>query len=231
MEMMPESMGYDRAIVVFSPDGRLFQVEYAREAVRRGATALGVTFRDGVIFGVKKRESALVKPGEKIFKLDGHIAAATSGLVADARVLVDSARVKAQQNKMIYDESISVPTMARYIADRQQVFTQYAGVRPYGVSFLIGGVNDEGKLFETDPSGLLLECKAKAIGKSAEKINELFEKKYKKDMSEKETVQFIYDAFKKEGKITLEELVIHVITKKSYTEYNTEKLKNLGIKA
>ncbi|MFH1432437.1 MAG: archaeal proteasome endopeptidase complex subunit alpha [archaeon] len=230
MEMMPESMGYDRAIVVFSPDGRLFQVEYAREAVKRGATAVGVTFKDGVIFGVKKRESALVKPGEKIFKLDSHIAAATSGLVADARVLVDTARVRAQQNRMIYDEPISVATMARYIADRQQVFTQYAGVRPYGVSFLIAGVNDEGKLFETDPSGLLLECKAKAIGKSADKINELFEKKYTQDMSEKDAVQLIVDAFKKEGKITLDDLVIHIITKDNYKEPVAEYFTRLGIK-
>lgn len=231
MEMMPESMGYDRAIVVFSPDGRLFQVEYAREAVKRGATAVGVTFKEGIVFGVKKRESALVKPGEKIFKLDDHIAAATSGLVADARVLVDSARVRSQQNRMLYDEPISIPTMARYIADRQQVFTQYAGVRPYGVSFLIGGVNDDGKLFETDPSGLLLECKAKAIGRSADKINELFEKKYKADMTEKEAIQLVVDAFKKEGKVTLDDLVIHTITKKKYNEADPESLKKAGIKA
>jgi len=231
MEMMPESMGYDRAIVVFSPDGRLFQVEYAREAVKRGATAVGVTFKDGVVFGVRKRESVLVKPGEKIFKLDDHIAAATSGLVADARILVDSARLRGQQNRMIYDEPISVMTMARYIADRQQMFTQYAGVRPYGVSFLIGGVNDEGKLFETDPSGLMLECKAKAIGKSADKINEMFEKRFKQDMTEKEAVQLVFDAFKKEAKIDLQEIVVHVISKSKYTEADTDYLKKLGIKA
>lgn len=228
MEMMPESMGYDRAIVVFSPDGRLFQVEYAREAVKRGATAVGVTFKDGVVFGVKKKESTLVSPAEKIFMLDKHIAAATSGLIADARVLVDSARVKAQQNMLVYDEPVSVSSLARFIADRQQVYTQYAGVRPYGVSFLIGGVNDESKLFETDPSGIMLECKARAIGTNAEKINEALEKKYKPGMDEKASIQLVAEVLKKEDK-TPDKIYVVVVTAKKYKEYDTEDLKKLGI--
>lgn len=230
VEMVPDSMGYDRAIVVFSPDGRLFQVEYAREAVKRGATAVGVTFKEGVLFAVKKRESKLVKPGEKIFKLDDHIAAATSGLVADARVLVDSARVKAQQNKLVYDEPISVPTMARFIADKQQIYTQYAGVRPYGVSFLIGGVNHEPILFETDPSGIMLECKARAIGKLADKINEFFEEKFKSNMSLKDAIQLAAEGLKKDGKLSLDELVITVVTKGQYQEVDEKELEKMGVK-
>lgn len=229
MEMMPESMGYDRAIVVFSPDGRLFQVEYAREAVKRGATAVGVTFKEGVVFGVKKKEGPLVSPAEKIFMLDKHIAAATSGLIADARVLVDAARIKAQQNVLVYDEPVSVTTLARFIADKQQIYTQYAGVRPYGVSFLIGGVNDESKLFETDPSGIMLECKARAIGNSSDKINEALEKKYKPGMDEKAAIMLVTDVLKKDEKAPADKIFIVVVTSKKYKEYDTEELKKMGI--
>lgn len=230
VEMVPDSMGYDRTIVVFSPDGRLFQVEYAREAVKRGATAVGVTFKDGVLFAVKRRESKLVKPGEKIFKIDQHIAAATSGLVADARVLIDTARVKAQQNKIIFDEPISVTSMARFIADKQQVYTQYAGVRPYGVSFLIGGVNGEVGLYETDPSGLMLETKARAIGRNADRINEFLEKKFKSDMSRKDAIQLAADGLRKDGKLTVDELVITVITGNSYEELSLDDIRKMNIK-
>ncbi len=230
MEMMPESMGYDRAIVVFSPDGRLFQVEYAREAVKRGATAVGVTYADGVLFAVQKRESKLVSPGDKIFQIDKHMASAASGLVADARILVDSARVKAQQNKMIYDEPISVPSLARFFADRQQLYTQYAGVRPYGVSFLVGGMNNEPSLFETDPSGILLNCKARAIGKSADKINDFFEKEYKESMTEKQAAQLAVDGLKKDEKVNSKTLVFAVIDKKGYRVLSQDELKKLALK-
>ncbi len=231
VDMTPEMMGYDRTIVVFSPDGRLFQVEYAREAVKRAPPAVGVVFRDGVVFGAKKREAGLVKPGEKIYKLDDHIGTASSGLVADARVLVDAARVRAQQNKLIYDEPVSVQTMAKSIADKQQLYTQYAGVRPYGVSFLIGGVNSEPKLFETDPSGIMLEVKARAIGKSADKINEFFEKSYKLGAEMKDALQLAVDGLKKDGKIEVDDLTLVVISKKlDFKEFSTEELREMKLK-
>ena len=229
MEMMPESMGYDRAIVVFSPDGRLFQVEYAREAVKRGATAVGVTYKDGVLFAVQRRESKLVRPGEKIFQIDKHMAAAASGLVADARILVDSARVKAQQNKLIYDEPISTTSLARFMADRQQLYTQYAGVRPYGVSFLVGGVNHKASLYETDPSGILLKCKARAIGKSAEKLNDFFEKEYKEGMSEKEAIQLALNGLKKDEKLNIKMVTIAAIDKQGYRELSQDDLKKMKL--
>jgi len=231
VDMTPEMMGYDRTIVVFSPDGRLFQVEYAREAVKRAPPAVGVVFKDGVVLGARKREAGLVKPGEKIYKLDDHIATASSGLVADARVLVDTARVRAQQNKLIYDEPVSVGSMAKFIADKQQLYTQYAGVRPYGVSFLIGGVNSEPKLFETDPSGIMLEVKAHAIGKAADKINEFFEKSYKQDMDMKDAVQFAIDGLKKEGKVEADDLTIVVMGKKlDFKELSAEEFKDMKLK-
>ncbi len=186
MQMAPQ-MGYDRAITVFSPDGRLFQVEYAREAVRRGTTAVGVTAVDGVAVLVDKRiTSRLMEPEsiEKIFQIDSHLGAATSGLVADARVLIDRARVEAQINRMVYDESIGVEVLAKRICDFKQTYTQYGGVRPFGTALLIIGVDDNGVgLFETDPSGALLEYKATSIGAGRSTVMEVFEEKYRDDMN------------------------------------------------
>jgi proteasome alpha subunit len=230
MDMIPEQMGYDRAIVVFSPDGRLFQVEYAREAVKRGATAAGVLYNEGVVLAAKRKESTIVKPGEKIFQLDDHIGTVTSGLVADARVLVDMARVKAQQNRLIYGESISVSSLSKFIADRKQLYTQHAGVRPFGVSLLIGGVNKEPKLFETDPSGFLLDCKARALGKGADKINDFFGKHYKDNIDKKGALQLAVDGLKKEGKVGISNVIVSVIEKKKFAELNRDDLKKLGIR-
>ena len=124
---------YDRAITVFSPDGRLFQVEYAREAVKRGTTAVGIKAKDGVALLVDKRiNSRLLEPQsvEKIFKIDDHIGAAASGLVADARILIDRGRVEAQINRMVYNESIGVDTLAKKVCDHMQSYTQFGGARP-----------------------------------------------------------------------------------------------------
>ena len=179
-------MGYDRAITVFSPDGRLFQVEYAREAVKRGATAIGIKCKDGVILIADKRVGSKLLEAdtiEKIYKIDEHICAATSGLVADARVLIDRARIEAQINRLTYDEAITVKELAKRICDFKQQYTQYGGVRPFGVSLLIAGVDEVPKLYETDPSGALLEYKATAIGMGRNTVVEYFEKEYRPDMN------------------------------------------------
>ncbi len=178
---MPQ-MGYDRAITVFSPDGRLFQVEYAREAVKRGTTAVGIKTTGGVILLVDKRmTSRLLESGsvEKIFQIDEHIGAATSGLVADARILIDRGRVEAQINKIIYDEPIDVQTLAKKICDFKQAYTQIGGLRPFGTALLIAGVyNGFCYLLETDPSGALLEYKATAIGSGRTIVTEMLEEMY-----------------------------------------------------
>ena len=179
-------MGYDRAITVFSPDGRLFQVEYAREAVKRGATAIGIKTKEGVILIADRRVASRLLEAdtiEKIYKIDDHICAATSGLVADARVLVERARIEAQINKLTYDEPISVKELAKRICDFKQQYTQYGGVRPFGVSLLIAGVDSLPKLYETDPSGALLEYKATAIGMGRNSVMEYFEKEYRENLN------------------------------------------------
>ncbi|MBS3773346.1 MAG: archaeal proteasome endopeptidase complex subunit alpha [Candidatus Thermoplasmatota archaeon] len=180
---MKPQMAYDRAITVFSPDGRLFQVEYAREAVKRGTTTVGLKYENGVVLLVDRRvTSQLVEQSsiEKIFRIDEHVGCATSGLVADARVLVDRARVEAQVNRITYDEKIQVKTLVKNICDFKQTYTQYGGVRPFGTAFLIGGVDDANgpRLFVTDPSGAMMEYKATAEGNGREAAVEYLEEHY-----------------------------------------------------
>ncbi len=184
MEMQPGQMAYDRAITVFSPDGRLFQVEYAREAVRRGATTAGVVFADGVVLVADRRipnpKLAEAASLEKIHQIDEHAACATAGLVADARVLVDHARLAAQINRVTYAEPISVELLVRRICDYKQQYTQFGGVRPFGTALLVGGYDDTGiHLFETEPSGSLTSFRATATGGNKGPVMELFEQKYK----------------------------------------------------
>ena len=189
---MQPQMAYDRAITVFSPDGRLFQVEYAREAVKRGTTTVALKFVDGVALIVDKRVvSRLVEPDsiEKIFCIDTHIGCATSGLVADARALVDRARMDAQINNITYEEKIHVKTLVKKICDFKQSYTQFGGVRPFGTSLLIGGVDDLGShLFATDPSGAMIGYKATAEGAGRTSAMEFFEKEYKDDLSMNEAI-------------------------------------------
>jgi len=199
--MQPGQMAYDRAITVFSPDGRLFQVEYAREAVKRGPTTVGLKFKDGAVLIVDKRiASRLMEPKsiEKIFQIDEHIGCATSGLVADARVLVDHARVTSQISKITYDEKISVEMLVKKICDYKQNYTQYGGVRPFGTALLIAGVDDQGvHLFETDPSGALVSYKAGSIGAGRNVVMEVFEEQYQEGMEMEDAIVLGLKALKK----------------------------------
>ncbi|MDR0900571.1 MAG: archaeal proteasome endopeptidase complex subunit alpha [Methanobrevibacter sp.] len=216
-----QNAGYDRAITVFSPDGRLFQVEYAREAVKRGTTSLGVKSKEGVVLVVDKRTTSKLvesKSIEKIFQIDDHIGAATSGLVADARALIERARMESQINKITYNEPIRVETLAKKICDMKQMYTQNGGVRPFGSALIIGGVTKGAcKLFETDPSGALIEYKATAIGSGRQAAMEVFEENYKEDISLNEAIELALDAVYEatEGKTTAESVEIAVIDKNS----------------
>ncbi|MHA1749970.1 MAG: archaeal proteasome endopeptidase complex subunit alpha [Promethearchaeota archaeon] len=182
----PPGLGYDRGITTFSPDGRLFQVEYAIEAVRRGTTALGMICKDGVVLTVQKRVLPLQEASyiQKIFKINKQIAACISGLTADARVLIDQARVKSEVHYLSYDELISVEEITREICDLKQLYTQNAGVRPFGVSLLIGGIDPTGefRLFITDPSGAYWAYHANAIGSYEQDVRDFLEKNYHKDI-------------------------------------------------
>lgn len=228
-----QNAGYDRAITVFSPDGRLFQVEYAREAVKRGTTSLGIKSKDGVVLLVDKRSTSKLvesKSIEKIFKIDEHIGVATSGLVADARALVERARVESQISKITYSEAIKVDGLAKKICDMKQLYTQNGGVRPFGSALIIGGVNeDDCKLFETDPSGALIEYKATAIGSGRNEAMEIFEEKYKDDLSLDEAIDLALDAVYEatDGKTNEDNVEIAVIEKSTgkYRKLSDEDVK------
>jgi proteasome alpha subunit len=179
--VFPAAAGYDRAITVFSPDGRLYQVEYAIETVRRGTLAVGVRTTEGVVLAVEERPRKLQTAGvtHKIFQVDDHVGVAAAGYIPDARIQVDQARIIAQSNRLVYDESVDVETVARRIADIAQQFTQYAGVRPFGVSLIIAGVDREGaQLYLTDPSGTYVGYDAVAIGAGSDQVTEYLEQKY-----------------------------------------------------
>lgn len=187
MELQPpQMMGYDRAITVFSPQGRLYQVEYAREAVKKGTISLGIVYGDGVLLAADKNITEnlmLADSVEKIYKIDEHLGGATAGLVADGRRIIDKARILSQSHKITYDESIPVDLLTRQVCDYQQLHTQIAGVRPFGTALLLAGVDGKPRLFETDPSGSFWEYKAAAIGENADNVKKIFNRSYKEDMS------------------------------------------------
>lgn len=215
-------MGYDRAITIFSPDGRLFQVEYAIEAVRRGTTAIGIVCSEGVVTAVEKRILALQEPEsiEKIFKIDDHIGCSIAGLTADARVLVDHARIQSQINKLTYDEAIDVSMLTKKISDHLQLYTQHAGVRPFGVSLLIVGVNPDGspKLFMTDPSGAFWGYLAQAIGSGAQTVREILEKEYKNGMKLDEAIKLAIKALKEVIETDLDSTKVEIAVIKNDTK-------------
>jgi len=193
-------MGYDRAITIFSPDGRLLQVEYARKTVSQGTTAIGITCKDGVVLIADKRlidPLVVINSVEKIFQIDEHVGATMSGLISDGRILVEKAQEIAQRHRMLYDEPINVPTMVKELCNIKQVYTQYAGIRPFGVSLLIAGVNHKPYLYLTEPSGIYFGYHATAIGENARQVNEFLKKNYKENIKIEEGIKLGIKALKK----------------------------------
>ena len=183
---MMASRGYDMTPTMYSPDGRIYQVEYAMETVKRGTLAIGICTKEGVIMAVEEKPRTLQTTNitQKIFQVDHHIGVAAAGYIPDARVQVDSARFFSQGNKMTYDESVEVATIAKHLANQSHQFTQYSGVRPNGVSLIIAGIDQKGEsIYVTDPSGTYVQYAAIAIGAGSDDVNDFLEKYYKQDMS------------------------------------------------
>ncbi len=187
-QQMVDKMGYDRSITMFSPDGRLLQVEYAKKTVKQGSTAMGIACKDGVVFVVDKRvTSKLLVPEaiEKMFVIDDHVGATASGIISDARVLVDRAQLKAQQHAVTYDTKIDTLSLVKEICDLKQICTQSAGLRPFGVSLIVGGVEEDGevKLFLTEPYGLYFQYKAVVIGEGETDLEPQLLKRYRSNLT------------------------------------------------
>lgn len=231
----PQQQQYDRGITIFSPDGRLFQVEYAKEAVKKGATALGIVYEEGVILAAtRSTEDLRVRNPEKVFKVDDHIGIATSGLVADGRTLVDETRNEAQRYLMTYDEPIPINVLSTFVADRCQQFTQYGGVRPYGVSTIAGGVKDgNAKVYQTDPSGTLNQWNAVAIGKAGEEASEQLEENWEEDMEEEAAIKLAVDALTSgEEDLDTENIELSVVSEEEdYRVVSPEELEEKGLGA
>lgn len=183
---MMASRGYDMTPTMYSPDGRIYQVEYAIETVKRGTLAIGIATKQGVIMAVEEKPRTLQTSNitQKIFQVDYHIGVAAAGYIPDARVQVDGARFFSQGNRMTYDESVEVATVAKHLADQAHQFTQYGGVRPNGVSMIIAGIDQKGEsIYVTDPSGTYVQFAAVAIGAGSDDVNAFLEKHYKEDLS------------------------------------------------
>ena len=187
---MMASRGYDMTPTMYSPDGRIYQVEYAIETVKRGTLAIGVKSKGGIIIAVEEKPRSLQTANitQKIFQVDYHIGVAAAGYIPDARVQVDNARFFSQGNRLNYDEAVEVETVAKHLADQCHQFTQYSGVRPYGVALIIAGVDQKGEsIYVTDPSGTFVPYAAVAIGSGADEVNDFLEKTYNADMSLEDT--------------------------------------------
>ena len=204
-QMSHQAMGYDRTSTMFSPDGRLLQVEYAKKTVKQGTSAIGVVCKDGVVLVADKRivEKLIVPESvEKVFQVDEHIGATASGIISDGRVLIERSQVLSQQHRVTYDSPIDVQTIVKDICDIKQQFTQYGGARPFGVSILFAGVDGgdneaEPKLFLTDPTGIFFEFKATAIGEGETEIKEILDSEYKENINVEDGIKLAIKAIRK----------------------------------
>jgi proteasome alpha subunit len=198
-EMQHQMMGYDRAATMFAPDGHILQVEYAEKTVRLGSASIGIVCKDGVVIVSDRRtkDKLLVEESaNKIFEVDGHIMATAAGIISDARVLIEKARVIAQQHRVTYDGPADTEAVVKEIADIKQQFTQYGGGRTFGVALMFAGYDSKPKLFTTDVTGNYFQFKADVIGENDEKIKEKLRQKYKDNMTCEQGARLALDVFK-----------------------------------
>lgn len=237
MKLPMDKMGYDRSITMFSPDGRLLQVEYAKKTVKQGSTAIGMVCKDGVLLVTDKRiTTKLMVPEaiEKMFKIDDHIAATASGIISDARVLIDRAQLRAQQHAVTFDSKIDILSIVKDICDLKQICTQSAGLRPFGVSLLLAGVEEDGsaKLFLTEPYGLYFQYKATVIGEGEMEIEPILQKKYRSSLTIEEglklSIEALKEALKKDFDLERIDASYITIEEKKYQKFAKEEIKKLA---
>ncbi len=197
--MQQQLMGYDRAATMFSPDGHIFQVEYAEKTIRFGSGSIGMVCKDGVIIVSHRRSRdklVVEESATKIQEVDEHIMVVSAGIASDARVLIERAQLVAQQHRVTYDTPATTESIVKDISDIKQQFTQYGGTRPFGVSLMFGGFDKKPCLYVTDVIGNYLQYKATAIGENDEKLKEKLKEKYKENLTIKEGIKLALEIFK-----------------------------------
>jgi proteasome alpha subunit len=231
---MSRGREYDGAITIFSPEGRIYQVEYALELVKRGSPIVGVRSNEGVVLAALEpqlRKLAAPSNSKKIFKIDEHVGVAIAGLSPDARVLIRQARYAAQGNRMTYDEPIDVEDLTSSVGDLYQRYTQNAGVRPFGVSLIFGGIDDyRVSLIAIDPSGSYRGYKATAIGRNSEKARKVLTEQYRDEITLKEAIALSIDALREaaDEDLTPQNVNISTIPKetRTFTNLSEQEIKN-----
>lgn len=209
LSVFRSKIAYDRIVTQFSPQGRLFQIEYALEPVKHGATIIGLVCSEGVVLGAEeplRDELQDSRLSRKIYKLDKHVGAAIVGVLSDARVLIEQARLYAQNNRLMYDEPVDIEVLTKRIGDIKQLCTQHIAVRPFGVSLIIGGIDKTGnKAFKTHPSGAYRSYKATAEGLGRERVEGILKEEYRSNMTLNDAIKLTVKCFmnnleaKKEG--------------------------------
>jgi proteasome alpha subunit len=226
-DMQHQAMGYDRTATMFSPEGTILQVEYAHKTVRLGSASIGMVCSDGIfILADKRSDDKLIvsKTASKIYEIDSHIMASAAGIVSDARVLVERAQIIAQQHRVTYDSPMEPELVVKEIANIKQQFTQYGGARPFGVSMMTAGLNEEKpELYVSDVTGNYFSYHANAIGDNDDKIKEKLREKYRKDLNVKKGVKIALEIFKEiqGGKFDINRFEL------AYIETKDKKLKRL----
>ena len=209
MSAFRKKIAYDRIVTRFSPEGRLFQVEYALETVKHGATIVGLVCPEGVVLGTEEPiTKKLENPGlsRKIYKVDEHVGAAIAGLWPDARVLIDQARIYAQSNRLMYDEPVDIAVLTKRVGNIKQLCTQHIAIRPFGVSLILGGVDKTGnKVFKTHPSGSYRSYKATAEGIGRERAEGVLNEEYRGDMTLNDAIKLVMRSLMKDLKTRKEE--------------------------
>jgi len=230
--LINEMMEYDRSNVMFAPEGRLIQVEYAKKTVNQGSITIGFVVKDAVFIVADKRttkELMLVKGTEKIMQVDEHIGAAMSGLISDGRILIETAQSYAQDHRIMYDTPIDVLSLVKYICSFKQAYTQFGGYRPFGVSLMIAGFDDKPRLFVTEPSGIYFGYKATAIGERDEKVKVLIRKYYKENLDLQEGLKIALKILSKTvEKFSINKVdAIYITDKKQFKKISVKELKKV----
>lgn len=196
---MSESEEYDKSSTMYSPEGRIIQVEYSSEAVKKGAPAIGIKTSSGVVLaGVVKSHSKLLESHEKVFKIDEHIGATSAGYMSDSRLLIDRARVLSQSYRVTYNAEIDINVLAQRLGRLAQRVTQIGGTRPFGCAIIFGGISQEigPEIVLMDTSGAITKTKATAVGANEAKAMEILQAQYKDDMTIEKMITLAIDTLR-----------------------------------